>query len=396
MSINSDEHFFAKQMTGKIDPSSPESKLECLVYRSGKGCACISLEGIKFLAKARDQILENKAEYFSIDPKKLRKDLSDILCDLVYEQKKDPVPDLDKKIRDLLKIKKYVSYIPIFNLDHGDPIQMDFCTLYPQNYSIPSLQGKGDPSPLESLQKNTRFSDYKYVISEITVKACTHEAAAEIAYNKIGEIVRYFWFFGGVQVFTSADKSSASKELVMINKKDDTIYNISENISESHFYNPLSMNVFDNNKRVQGFFKWLSNPTPINFQPKICETVIWAGDAMNDRENHHALLKMVIALESLLLDSDDSNLNKRETVAERTAFVLEKDRENRIKIKNDVSDFCCLRNDIVHAGNRKRIQRTQILKIHQIISGIVEAILFTHSFSDLKELKDYVENEKFS
>ena len=84
------------------------------------------------------------------------------------------------------------------------------------------------------------------------------------------------------------------------------------------------------------------------YETQILRAIRWLGIGIHDDINSDALLKIAIALECLILGKNDRS--KSEPLAERCAYLLGDNQEQRFNIYGDVKYFCEIRGKIVHDG----------------------------------------------
>jgi hypothetical protein len=133
------------------------------------------------------------------------------------------------------------------------------------------------------------------------------------------------------------------------------------------------------------FSKLMAKPDPSELEVKILSSLHWYGLAIKDEQNVDKFVKLVIALESLLLDKDDPS--KKILLADRAAFLLGKDLKQRQEIYNSVAKAYSLRGEIVHEG-RYELSIKEIIELREILRHlIIKLTRMTNKVSTLKEIK---------
>ena len=84
---------------------------------------------------------------------------------------------------------------------------------------------------------------------------------------------------------------------------------------------------------------------------RLDQGVNWLFESRQETSVHAAVVKTAIALESLLIASDNESL--RGPLAERAAFLLADDPGRRRRIAKNVRAFYDLRSSIVHGGRKR-------------------------------------------
>lgn len=147
--------------------------------------------------------------------------------------------------------------------------------------------------------------------------------------------------------------------------------------------NPQLMN------RIESVLKKKSRTS---IESKIVNSLTWLGESVKEKDDVHKLLKMIIALECLLLEKE---ANKKYLLADRCAFLLSNTFENRIKIKELVEDVYELRNDVVHEGKRLNIRKKVLKGLFMLISELNIKFLLSDEFKSMKAVQKFVERCKY-
>ncbi len=144
-------------------------------------------------------------------------------------------------------------------------------------------------------------------------------------------------------------------------------------------------------KKLDSAFRSVSEGS---LQQKIIISLDWLGDSRFENNDHHRITKLMISLESLLLDKSDKI--KRPLLEERSGFLYSKKYNERIYAKTLVGDSYILRNDIVHTGNKEEpISSIFLEKVTKLIFTLNLIVLFEEKFGTLTDVKKYVEKEKY-
>jgi hypothetical protein len=125
--------------------------------------------------------------------------------------------------------------------------------------------------------------------------------------------------------------------------------------------------------------------SPSKLERKIIRSLelYWLSQSTQKREIQFILL--ISTLESLLLTKEDRDYLGLK-LAEKTAFLLEMEQDNRIEVYKEIKRFYNLRSELIHSGSRK-IQDSELIRLN----GFIKRILF--KILDLSILYDQMETK---
>lgn len=129
------------------------------------------------------------------------------------------------------------------------------------------------------------------------------------------------------------------------------------------------------------------------FERSILTSIGFFGSAMNETVYRNALVDFIISLESLLLGDRET---KGASLAERVALILGNNSTERLRIFKTIHDIYALRSNIVHEGKDK-VNKDDLYEISRTgFQTIVKLIPQASTILDKKELREIVNNLKYS
>lgn len=137
----------------------------------------------------------------------------------------------------------------------------------------------------------------------------------------------------------------------------------------------------------------LKKPSPSKLEIQILLAMKWIGEGIHERDNIDKIIKLTIALECLLIDGNDDK-SKTESLAERCAFLLEKDDAcKRYKIFKQIKDLYNVRSRFLHDGKHD-IEEADIdnyvEKLRDISIRCFFKIIELSSMQDIKDVRNIV------
>jgi len=131
------------------------------------------------------------------------------------------------------------------------------------------------------------------------------------------------------------------------------------------------------------------------FENRIIQAIRISGSSFMSYENYDAVLKMIIALESLLLDEREPKIDN---LSERTALLIATNYIDRIKTLYKMKKLYKLRNNIVHQGITVVDIKHRIQLQYFTVSCIVLILekYQTEKIMNIKDFKKWIYKLKFS
>ncbi len=344
----------------------------------------------------------------------VRKDLSEIVSEefvmrklkeiiknalLSEDQNKNNliISDVETLLRNIRNKDNYIIFTRVFNLKCSKICDFGNVKLYPNKTVF--MEELGDKCPSDKvidflekyLEKNA--SDKEFCISEAYVSSAEEINAKERAFCGLDHflnILRVFdrrnpiWIEGGnirmhrFYFSYNRNKEELSGKFESIDAKINPF-----DLDKLYRLNPRLMN------KIESVLK-KENRTSI--ESKIVNSLTWLGESVKEKDDVHKLLKMIIALECLLLEKE---ANKKYLLAERCAFLLSNRFEDRIKIKELIEDVYELRNDIVHEGKRLNIRKKVSKDLFTLIRELNIKFLMSDEFKSMNDVQEFVEGCKY-
>lgn len=142
--------------------------------------------------------------------------------------------------------------------------------------------------------------------------------------------------------------------------------------------------------KLSRFSKLLKEMPSTKLNEKIAMSIHWYGLGVKDKMKVDRFVKLIVALESLLLRENDRL--KKQLLADRAAFILGKDKDNRKNIYELVEQMYSLRGDIVHEGKHDISEGetlTLISLVRTLIFAMVNVSMRLQSLEDIdKRIKE--------
>jgi hypothetical protein len=129
------------------------------------------------------------------------------------------------------------------------------------------------------------------------------------------------------------------------------------------------------------------------FESQILLAIRWIGMALNDEIDSDKFIKLIIALETLLLKRDDDPKSK--SLAERSAYILGKDQKSRLDMYDRMKMFYIIRSNIVHDGeifiDEVKVQDLRDITI-KILLKLLKMRVEEH-FNEVNDLTEWVDQQ---
>ena len=128
---------------------------------------------------------------------------------------------------------------------------------------------------------------------------------------------------------------------------------------------------------------------------KIVTAIRWIGMGIHDEIDCDKFLKFSIALECLLMDSNDKI--KTDPIAERCAFILDDDPEERYKIYRRVKNFYGTRSKITHDG-KEEIEKMDVQRIQMLVISCLFNIIERNKnrqWNTIDDIRKWIIKQRF-
>lgn len=336
------------------------------------------------------------------------------LFDIVFSCHNQPSNTLNTKLRQEINSlltdlqtapKVWVFFIPIVNLDFVGLKKLPIGSVNFYKIKVTTIKYFGKLYKIESFQYGKKFvadmaSHRIGVIAIAKVEAGEFIKAKSKAILKVESALNILRFYNFVNRFATQREFNETRGCENIFWSQPETNQSGESGAALNVDN-LSIFPFDRSQldflRKNGFTnfsKIMAKPDPSELEAKILSSLHWYGLAIKDEQNVDKFVKLVIALESLLLDNKDPA--KKILLADRAAFLLGKVSKERQEIYNSVYKAYSLRGDIVHEG-RYDLPIKEIIELREILwCLIIKLARMTSKVSTLAEIKDKIKETKFN
>ena len=135
-----------------------------------------------------------------------------------------------------------------------------------------------------------------------------------------------------------------------------------------------------------------------DMETRVKEAIIWISEATHQNDDAIAYMQCFLALEAILMEQDGF-INKSITaqISEYVAFIIGKDKDERISFEKEIKDLYSIRSSIAHGKNKKGISQ-QLVRIFIIVKTIIVKFLIDKklmSIRNVKELREYITDLRF-
>lgn len=124
----------------------------------------------------------------------------------------------------------------------------------------------------------------------------------------------------------------------------------------------------------------------------------WLGKQYDEENDENKMIYSIFALECLLNSNTENFSSITAAVAEKCAYLLGTNKEERVSIFNDAKSFYRIRSALVHSSNKEGVNKELVDKSYGMAIGVlfkvVDLILNNH-LDSLKKIDDYIMDLKF-
>ena len=141
------------------------------------------------------------------------------------------------------------------------------------------------------------------------------------------------------------------------------------------------------------FSRLLRGQPSTKLKLKILRAIHWYGLGVKDKREIDRFVKLIVALESLLLRKKDRL--KKHLLAERAAFILGKDKKEREEIYQIVDRLYSIRSEIVHEGKDEFTETDTLTLVHLVRNLIFALISLPKRIQSLEDIDNRIREIKF-
>lgn len=372
----------------------------------GENYIAIERDGEKNLVKASELFLEktkNTLKMSEIVSENFVKDkLETIAIDsfLLHPSTKDV--EINKGLEEFynsIHTSQFLFYIGIGNLSVAREYEFGLIKIIPLS-EITNEKYFHDKPDQKFIQEyfvgqNAELRSKKiFAIAEISIDVADGKRGFEIAHALLRQHLNILRCFDLNGTFIEGDPVRDFYDYVRFSVEEKSSGHSMGNRESGNYYNPSN---FDNFTKNEELFKKINQyfvDSPHNeMGQKIINSLDWLGGSILENDLHEKLLKLIISLESLLIDDGESA--KRLLLGERVAFLSGKNYEKRIDLINVVNYAYELRNKIVHTGGKTTISPRVLSRLFWIILNLNVMIILNGDFNSFKDIRNFVEKQKF-
>jgi hypothetical protein len=296
-----------------------------------------------------------------------------------------------------LKVYTYFCYLKVGNFKTSKLYDFNSFKIFPNNneYLERMLEVPDVPKKLLMDHFKKEANLYQSIL-ELKILAVDGEYAKNKSIHDVKDIFNVLRIFGAKGIFYEGDQDFQSQYVSIINNDTKAVARFEEIVNSSKLGPPFNLDEFDSKnplltKKLAIIFDKKNSST---FHKKILYSLIWLGESVNEPNFSHQLLKMIISMESLLLDSKDRG-TKSHLLEERAAFLLGKNYETRSMIAETIKGAYQFRNDIVHNGEKTPVPFRLIKLLLSFNYQLIMKFLTTDKYTNIEEVKKEVRNRKY-
>ncbi len=363
-------------------------------------------EALDIIHQCVDDILGFKHQSFGplyccLDDDYVKESLIKIIIDIEENSDPNKYNLVFLKINDFfnnLDIQTFFSYVKIGNFRVTKEYDFHSFKIFPndrENWKK-YIGDENSQRNQNILDRNLKDSSFFLSILEIQVQAVDDKKATIITMQTATDILNILRVLGARGIVHEGDAQLRSHDIWLVNKK------TRHSFRHAGFDDPGKLGpVFDfdlftkDNPLVVSKLQSCFNPeksTPL--ERKIKNSLIWLGESILESHLSHKLLKMIISIESLLLDSNDRG-TKSYLLEERAAFLFGNNYVMRSYAADTISEAYSVRNYIVHSGDKHPIPLLLIKRLFFIALQLNMIFLTSEKFEKFGDVLLEVKNKKF-
>lgn len=161
----------------------------------------------------------------------------------------------------------------------------------------------------------------------------------------------------------------------------------------------LDLSLIKKNKIFKKLIKIISKENLNELEEKILVAIGWIRDSLVEEKNNSALLKAMIALESLFYFKTDNFMAPSTThlISESVLLILGKNLEQRLEMEKQLKKLYGKRSSVTHSGKAK-IEKEDCDNLRKIATNVIVKFLVCKKYKDItkiNELNAYFKNIKY-
>lgn len=370
----------------------------------GKPPVYLELSGIISLVNAAAEIPKERKDIGeNFTSENIQEMLKDILIEASTDKPKNLESYLNEKIGKFLDgLKKepsnFTFFIPTQNIELDVPKfgigDVSFIKLTQEKLDdIYSRYWKN-----EFLESRLKEREGKVVAEISNVFAVTKDKAKEKAFitlEKVLNAIRTIHPFP--EIWIMGEFSPSIRNIFYFDTTNKSFGEESRYIGLESVTNPLKLDAriisWMETQSLDAIKKLFSISNPNKFQKNLLTAIHWFGESKKDKNLADSFIKLFVSLEALFIVD---KYEAKEKIAERAAFLIGGDKEERVRIYEEMRKFLKLRNSIIHEG-RTDIAASDLNWVSQYTrNSILKLAKKIDEFRDMNDLKKFIDDMKFS
>ena len=296
-----------------------------------------------------------------------------------------------------VKIIDFFSYLKIANLKISKIYDFDSFKLYPntEKYRFELFLGTTEKQKHELEDAFNEKSDVYQTIMELRFFTMDARQARKKTLHSVNDYLNVFRVLGAQDIFYEGDFNRKYNDIFILNRETLELGRFGQ------FGRPQeSGRIFDLFKFEQKYphiikkIQILFNNNANELEKKMLNSLLWWGDSISEPNLSHKLLKMIISIESLLLNSEDRG-TKLICLKIEAVFLLANNYKKRCWISDTLKEAYTVRNKIVHSGEKQIIPNRLVRDLSSITVELNMLLLTSDKFKVFDDIKREVNDKKF-
>lgn len=362
-------------------------------------------EAINIIQKCTDDILNYNHDKFGplynyLNEKSVFEYLLEITSEIKqtsdFNKYNQFLSKIDQFCKDL-KIQTFLCYIKIGNLITSKIYDFHSFKLFPNSIKyLEKLLPLDKPELPDFFDDLFLETDLYQTIMEIKIFAIDLNQAKIVTINQATDFLNIFRVMGAKGIFYEGNFDSNYHDVYILNSDTGEFSRTAQIENLGKMVAPFNLDAFEekNPQILNNLMRIFNIEKSSQFERKILNSLIWLGESIYEPNFSHRLLKMIISLESLLLDSEDRG-TKSYLLEERAALLLSSTYEARCLVADTIKEAYKVRNDIVHKGEKNPVHVKLIKYMLLFCYELNMKFLKFDKYKDVKDIKLEVRERKY-
>ena len=341
--------------------------------------------------------------------------VEDRLIDTIFSCQGVPTSNLDANLlkdakRLLNKLQKtietWVFLIPVVNLKLIGIKKMSIgeVNFYDINRkTLKYLESKFNTKLGHQRRLNQRQSDFirnnVKVLATVEATAGETEKARKIALHKVESslnILRLYDYTREIGIQREFFTAFGREDIYYQNVRTKTVgssHGVPPPVRLFPYYVDRSkLNLMRKKMKLSQFNKLLRGVQSTKLAKKIAMSIYWYGLGVKDKKEVDRFVKLIVALESLLLGKKDRL--KKQVLQDRAAFILGRDKKTRETVYELVGKMYSIRGDIVHEGKHDVSEEDTLTLMALLRTLIFEMMFISKRLQSLNDIDQRISEIK--